>query len=410
MAKNYGNPFPIKVLIVDDEQLVRKGLRMTIDWEQHQMIVCDDASNGSIGWQKFLEHRPHLVITDIVMPEMSGIELAQNIRKVSPDTSILFLSCHRDFNYAKLGIQLNVHDYIVKTDMDDDHINASLNLVYQKHKETMEKHREAPKPAAEQPDRTKECLHEWLGRKSYPAKEFLLARLRGEWKWMLSASSLIHIYPSSEKGSSSDFVSDSDSAPDPLLKRWEDLSLAYPGQMKWLESGGRHGFLACSGDLTDLVLSKLVEAKISERELEWRQSKPVTGAEEWLEALHRLNRIRLLEQNTRLLSTAHKEDILQAIDFIDEHLDQDVRAADVAAVIGVSRSYFSTIFKEATGCSIISFIAERKLRRAKELLSVTSIRTEEVAEKIGIQDVKYFSKWFKKQAEVTPGQYRLQTK
>lgn len=410
MAKNYGNPFPIKVLIVDDEQLVRKGLRMTIDWEQHQMIVCDDAPNGSIGWQKFLEHRPHLVITDIVMPEMSGIELAQNIRKVSPDTSILFLSCHRDFNYAKLGIQLNVHDYIVKTDMDDDHIHASLNLIYQKHKETMEKHREVPKPAAEQPDRTKECLNEWIGRKSYPAKEFLLARLRSEWKWMLSASSLIHIYPSSKMGGSSDFASDSDSDHDLLMKRWEDLSLAYPGQLKWLEAGGCSGFLACSGNLTDLVLSKLVEAKINQRELEWRQSKPVTGAEEWLEALHRLDRIRLLEQNTRLLSTAHKEDILQAIDFIDEHLDQDVRAADVAAVIGVSRSYFSTIFKEATGCSIISFIAERKLRRAKELLSVTSIRTEEVAEKIGIQDVKYFSKWFKKQAEVTPGQYRLQTK
>ncbi|RCX23469.1 two-component system response regulator YesN [Fontibacillus phaseoli] len=401
MAKDYGNPLPIKVLIVDDEQLVRKGLRMTIDWEQHQMIVVDDASNGSIGWQKFLEHRPQLVITDIVMPEMSGIELAQNIRKVSPDTSILFLSCHRDFNYAKLGIQLNVHDYIVKTDMDDDHIHESLNLIYQKYKEAMINHSDAPpKPKMKSADRTKECINEWLVKQSYSARDFLLERLRSEWKWMLSTSCLIHIYQSTER----------DCSFEALMKRWEDLSFAYPGQLKLLEFGGNSAFLACSRDLADLVLSKLVELKISERDLEWRQSKPVTSAEGWLEALNRLHRIRQVEQSTRLFSTAHKEDIIQAIDFIDEHLDQDIRAADIAAVIGVSRSYFSTIFKEATGCSIISFIAERKLRRAKELLSVTSIRTEEVAEKIGIQDVKYFSKWFKKQAEVTPGQYRLQTK
>lgn len=400
MAKDNGNQFPIKVLIVDDEQLVRKGLRMTIDWERHQMTVCDDAPNGRIGWQKFLEHRPHLVITDIVMPEMSGIELAQNIRKESPDTSILFLSCHRDFNYARLGIQLNIHDYIVKTDMDDDHIHESLDLIYQKYKETMLNHQDAPKPEAKSPDRTKEILNEWLDKQSYSARDLLLKQLRSDWKWMLSSSFLIHIYQSSGR----------DSSPEAQLKRWEDLSLAYPGQLKLLEFGDGSAFLACSRDLADKVLSKLVELKINERDLEWRQSKPITSAEGWLDALSRLHRIRQVEQSTRLFSTAHKEDIIQAIDFIDEHLDQDIRAADVATVIGVSRSYFSTIFKEATGCSIISFISERKLRRAKELLSVASIRTEEVAEKIGIQDVKYFSKWFKKQAEITPGQYRLQTK
>lgn len=400
MAKNYGNQLPIKVLIVDDEQLVRKGLRMTIDWERHQMTVVDDAPNGKIGWQKFLEHRPHLVITDIVMPEMNGIELVQNIRKEAPDAAILFLSCHRDFNYAKLGIQLNVVDYIVKTDMDDDYIHESLNLIYRNYMEATDKHQDAPEPDVKKSDGAKESVLDWLGKRSYSAKNELLRRLHGEWKWMWSNSYLIHVYQSQEA-----------LAPlEKILNPWKDLSKAYPDRMQLLEFDGKSAFLACSPDRLDYSLAKLVEMKINFRDLEWRQSKLIASPESWLESMSRLYRIHQVEQNTRLFSTAHKEDIIQAIDFIDEHLDQDIRAADVAAMIGVSRSYFSTIFKEATGCSIISFISERKLRRAKELLSVASIRTEEVAEKVGIQDVKYFSKWFKKQAEITPAQYRMQTK
>lgn len=131
MAENTVNEPYIKVLIVDDEQLVRKGLRLTTDWAKHQMIVVDDAPNGSIGWDKFLEHRPHVVITDIVMPEMGGIELAQKVKSEAPDTKILFLSCHKDFDYAKQGIQIGITDYIVKTSLDEEKLDECLDHLHQ---------------------------------------------------------------------------------------------------------------------------------------------------------------------------------------------------------------------------------------------------------------------------------------
>lgn len=400
MAENSRNPFPIKVLIVDDEQLVRKGLRMTINWEQHQMVVVDDASNGSIGWQKFLEHQPQLVITDIVMPEMTGIELAQKIKKEAPETAIMFLSCHRDFNYAKDGIQLGVHDYIVKTDMDDDHINDSLNRVHLRLEEQLTKKQDAAVSLKEHQDQTMEAMDAWLNKHSYAARDYLLEQVRTKWNWMLSYSCLTHIYiPREGTQNISAF-----------LNQWRDMSAAYPNQLKLLEIDEYSAFIACTPELQDLERTKLVNMKLENNTIEWRQSKPIVSAEGWLDSVSRLYRMRQVECNTSLLSLTHKEDIIQAIDFIDEHLDTDIRAADLAANIGVSRSYFSTIFKEATGYSIISFISDRKLKRAKELLSITTIRIEEVAEKIGIQDVKYFSKWFKKRAEITPGQYRLQTK
>lgn len=400
MAKNSRDPFPIKVLIVDDEQLVRKGLRMTINWEEHQMVVVDDAANGSIGWQKFLEHQPQLVITDIVMPEMTGIELAQKIRKEAPETAILFLSCHRDFDYAQHGIQLGVHDYIVKTDMDDDHINDSLNRVYLQFEEQLTKQQTAVDLVKEHRDQTREAVEAWLSKHSYEAREYLLERVRTKWNWMQSYSCLIHMY----------IPRDSTNSMGINLNQWKDMSITNPNQLMLLELDEYSAFIACTPALQDLVRSKLVDLKLMNTILEWRQSKPIVSAEDWMDSLSRLYRMRLVECNTNLLSLTHKEDIILAIDFIDEHLDTDIRAADVAANIGVSRSYFSTIFKEATGYSIISFISDRKLQRAKELLSVTTIRIEEVAEKIGIQDVKYFSKWFKKHVEITPGQYRLQTK
>lgn len=400
MANNKRVQSPIKVLIVDDEQLVRKGLRMTIDWEKHQMIVIDDASNGSLGWQQFLQHRPDLVITDIVMPEMDGIELAQKIKQKAPETKIMFLSCHRDFVYAKQGIQIGVQDYIVKTDMDDELIDKSLHRVSLEIQEMKKKYQTPITLVKNHQEQNLETLGTWLNNHSYSAQNHLVQQLHTEWKWMLPDAYLFHLYNAPADGGD---ISSS-------LHKWKDLSVAYKDQLKLLEIDHNSALLICNRGLLDICHTELVELKLKNNSIEWRQAGPIVSVEGWLAAVSKLYRLWKVESNTRLLSVTHKEDIIEAIDFIDQHLDTDLRAADVATKIGVSRSYFSTIFKEATGCSIISFISERKMKRAKELLSATTIRTEEVAEKVGIPDVKYFSKWFKKRAELTPGQYRTRTK
>lgn len=396
MAENTVNEPYIKVLIVDDEQLVRKGLRLTTDWAKHQMIVVDDAPNGSIGWDKFLEHRPHVVITDIVMPEMGGIELAQKVKSEAPDTKILFLSCHKDFDYAKQGIQIGITDYIVKTSLDEEKLDECLDHLHH------EIAKQVSKPTGVAPDESPvelSELDEWLIDKNQTARNQFMQRLEREWKWMTEGGYMIHIF---QGGNSPLNRSDVLSELSFTITEQEDMLL--------LQSEEDSYFLICRSQGLQACNEELLRSKINNGSIGWRQAGPITSPDQWMASVQRLHRLRHIEQEFELVNDSHEEDILNAIDYIDQHLYLDLRAADIASKIGVSRSYFSTIFKEATGVSLISFISKRKLERAKALLRSTSFRADEIAEKVGINDAKYFSKWFKKSASLTPGQYRLQTK
>jgi YesN/AraC family two-component response regulator len=256
----------IKVILVDDEYIVRKGLIATIDWQKYNMVVAGEAANGQKGWELFLENKPAVVITDIVMPEMTGIDLARKIKEEAPDTKILLLSCHRDFEYAQEGIRLGASGYILKTAFQDEEFEEYLKRFAD----------EIDKAEEEVP--AEEAAHE----------EFY------EWKFKVTV----------------------DKWPEPIQK---------------------------------------------------------------------------------------------AVQLITEDLSKSHSSVDIAHEVSLSRSHFSTLFKKSVGESFYDFTEKVKLTAACELLEATTLTLQQIGEKIGIQDGKYFSKWFKKCTGVTPTEYR-QTK
>lgn len=118
----------IKVLIVDDEPKQREGLRTFIDWQSYGYIVVDTASNGNEALDKYKTHRPELVITDIRMPGMDGLQLTSQLRAMDSKLHFLILSGYADFEYAKKAMAYRADGYLMKP-VDEDELIDYLNKI-----------------------------------------------------------------------------------------------------------------------------------------------------------------------------------------------------------------------------------------------------------------------------------------
>lgn len=103
-----------KVLIVDDEPLVLKGIENFINWEAYGVTVCGTASNGLEAYKLIEQEEPDIVITDIKMPYMSGIELIEKVSPKYPDIEFIILSAYAEFEHAKKAMRYGVMYYLLK--------------------------------------------------------------------------------------------------------------------------------------------------------------------------------------------------------------------------------------------------------------------------------------------------------
>lgn len=118
-----------RILLVDDEEEVRKGIIRKIDWEHLGFQMAGDAENGEDALEKIEQLKPDVVMTDIRMPYMDGLTLAGRIRQKYPSMKVLIFSGYDDFEYAQQAIKLNVTEYILKP-VNVEELTAILNRVH----------------------------------------------------------------------------------------------------------------------------------------------------------------------------------------------------------------------------------------------------------------------------------------
>lgn len=110
----------LKVIVVEDEELVRKGIVLTVDWGSMDCVVVGEASNGAEGIEIAQKHKPDLIITDVRMPVMDGVEMIRRLQEQSSTASYIILTAYSDFTYAHNALKLGVADYLLKPFTDQD--------------------------------------------------------------------------------------------------------------------------------------------------------------------------------------------------------------------------------------------------------------------------------------------------
>lgn len=129
----------VTMILVEDESFERRALMEHIDWNLIGVEVVGEAVNGQQGLTLAMERRPDIVLTDVSMPAMNGIEMARKIRAILPETRILFLSAYDDFDYAKQAIDLNIQAYVMKPVNEGELLRAVKRVADEIMERTLEK-------------------------------------------------------------------------------------------------------------------------------------------------------------------------------------------------------------------------------------------------------------------------------
>lgn len=136
----------IKVFLVEDEFVVREGIKKNINWAEHGYEFCGEASDGELAFPMIQKLQPDIVITDIKMPFMDGLALSRLVKSEFPWMEIIILSGYEEFEYAKEGIKIGVAEYLSKPISGNDLLNevdklAEKIMVKRKEREVQEKFR-----------------------------------------------------------------------------------------------------------------------------------------------------------------------------------------------------------------------------------------------------------------------------
>lgn len=119
-----------KVMVIDDEEIVRMGLRNLVNWEEEGYYICEEGKDGREGLAKILEYWPDLVLVDIKMPGLSGLDLIKAAREKNFQGHFVILTGFSEFEFAKIAISYGVREYLLKP-IDEDELLGIMRSIRQ---------------------------------------------------------------------------------------------------------------------------------------------------------------------------------------------------------------------------------------------------------------------------------------
>ncbi|MBB6691288.1 response regulator [Cohnella xylanilytica] len=453
----------IKALVVDDEKRVRQGFISLANWSSYGIEIAGEAKDGLSALEALGSDRVDLMFVDISMPGMSGFELIEQARERHPWTKAVILTCHHEFDYVQEALRLGAIDYIVKTLLNKNNVDETMHRIVKRYAWETRGASAPPakafrfgaafcplKPGA-RPDLLSEALPPsqtirpleqglWLapmpGRAGSEWIRDLPAYVTAEWQpvRVTSASDMPQSEAEALIGSelaSYLFYRDPADVPDALeleeLKRKNspseaELDAAFESwkQLRWLiftedwkqfierieewriPPQRLRRFLTETAAEWSGLLGWETENEAFAREIpEWRHWKPLKNA---------MSKAALLVQQRMAELSLSREvfaSLVRAVLYMKEQMGRELNQDDVARRVGMSRSYFSQCFKRfAGGEQFGDALRKMRIERARELLGRTELSVREIANRVGFEDEKYFSRVYREKMGILPTEYR----
>lgn len=390
----------IKVLIVDDEQFVRVAFRTMYNWEENGFCVVDTAVDGLDALKKMEQAMPDVVITDIVMPNMDGIALLEEIQNRGYPCVPVVLSNLDDFYNVRSAMKLGARDYFLKVDYEYEEFHKVMCNVKKIVQERRSQAVLAPGTALGTEDTAAMQLCRMIQEEDYQGFHSLHIQ---------------DIYCIRPKSYSSKALNSFDKAVRPISNIIKELFNDYAevstGMVERLECL----LVVCCCRLEPSFASGVIKRLDGQLEIYLQLSADILHfsgkyPDEMVEKCRGLPGLFSPPDKPRVLlddddPEQQIDDIQRVKNYVAQHLGIRISLADIAEYMNLNASYLSRIFKERTGVSVVNYITEEKMKRAAVLLKTGDYKIKEVAELLGIEDQYYFNKLFKKVYGISPTEF-----
>lgn len=403
----------LKILIVDDEQVVRVYLQSIVNWEQYDCQVVTTCENGMEALEVMAQQPIDLILTDLEMPKMNGLQLIEEIRSRGYQTKVIVLSDHSDYDLSREAMKLGALDYYVKNNVKEADIISMIELVSEQvKKQLLQKH------ALEEEKRLKIDNFK-IGRKT-----FLTTVLTGDVYYNeLQLSQYVKMYHLFE----------------PRLSLYQ-LRFQQPIELRqflYVDAIIAAEFQKYDHDVVHLTQEKILVALyertiVEEQVLMDHWLRIVKNIKNYLRAELQASKRLLIDSTDKLTSCTklfqndvpgdvspviaaeelshYRPEIQSILNYIHEHYDERITLQDLSAFACLNEAYLSRLFKMETKKTINSYINELRIYKAKELLKSPNIMVKEVAQLVGIKDQLYFNRVFKKFCGENPTDYQDRVK
>ena len=404
-----------RILVVDDEELITDSLAgMLAEAPQYELDVYK-AYSGSEALELLNEQQFDIVVSDICMPGISGIGLAQKIREKWPLCHVIFQTGYDDFQYAQQAIRQRVTHYILKSE-GDEVLLAAIGECIRRLEEDARKQADLIRVQEEN------RVYKAMIRRKQIQNLFRFDQEKEE-NFSIDLKKPVFLLA----GRSSEKMEEAVGlAVDEVLK--EKIAYAVRSEMAWLDKkviiwilqqeekedlpyaaavvkGMAEGFCHVLRYRFGLAFSFVFQ----EKEIEWSQV-----AEE-LERLRQIATNRLNPDKQLVMAgveyfedaeESEKSFVNRLMNYMWENIDGDLSLCTLSDKLHLNPSYLSRRFKSLTGKNLTEAILELRVKKACELLKNTSLKISEIAPMVGYETAANFSKVFKKMMNITPREYR----